>query len=125
MGLPMVRLLSAGIQGILLGGIIIVTGCEKSPAVPLNLNNLDPSQDQQFIIDQYVRQAALMKQKAEEMRVRADRYAQLFGPDSEWTISAKLLREFYEKEAQDRERLAILHAEIGKSRHDPGHSDTR
>lgn len=117
------RLLPAGIQGILLGGLIIVAGCQ-SPTVPIHLNNLDPSQDQQFIADQFLRQAALMKQMAEDLRVRAERYAQLFGPDSEWTTSTKLLEKFYEKEAQDRERLAILHANLGKSRSFPHNHDT-
>ena len=88
-------------------------GCQRS-AILLELNSFDPSQDQQFIADQYRRQAALMKQKAEDLKIKAERYAQLFGPDSEWATSAKLLEKFYEKEAQNRERLAILHAEVGR-----------
>lgn len=108
------RLLSTGIQGILLVGMLIVVGCYR-PDTPLSLNNLDPLQDQQFIAEQYLREAALMKQKAEDLRLKAERYAQLFGPDSEWATSAKLLGAFYEKEAQDRERLAVLHAEIANS----------
>ena len=103
--------LPTGIQGILLLGMLVVVGCQR-PDTPLNLNNFDPSQDQQFIADQYLRQAALMKQKAEELRLQAERYAQLFGPESEWATSAKLLQNFYEQEAQDRERLAELHNSI-------------
>jgi hypothetical protein len=89
-------------------------GCQ-GPQVPIDLNSFDPSQDQQFIADLYRRQAALMKQKAEDLKIKAERYSQLFGPDSEWATSAKLLQNFYEKEAQNRERLAIRHAEVGKS----------
>ncbi|MBA3965087.1 MAG: hypothetical protein H0X47_04825 [Nitrospirales bacterium] len=109
----MKRALSTGIQGILLSGLLVCVGCQ-GPDTLLDFNSLDPSQDQQFIADQYLRQAALMKQKAEDLKIKAERYAQLFGPDSEWATSAKLLENFYEKEAQNRERLAILHAEVGR-----------
>lgn len=109
----MKRSVSKGIQGILLIGLLVCVGCQ-GPDTPLDLNSFDPSQDQQFIANQYRRQAALMKQKAEDLKIKAERYAQLFGPDSEWATSAKLLENFYEKEAQNRERLAILHAEVGR-----------
>lgn len=116
----MKRSLSTGIQGILLIGLLVCVGCE-SPQIPIDLNSFDSSQDQQFIADQYRRQAALMKQKAEDLKIKAERYAQLFGPDSEWATSAKLLENFYEKEAKNRERSAILHAEVG--RHHPHSPD--
>lgn len=109
----MKRSLSTGIQGILLSGLLVCVGCQGSDR-PLDLNSFDLFQDQQFIANQYRRQAALMKQKAEDLKIKAERYAQLFGPDSEWATSARLLGQFYEKEAQNRERLAIRHAEIGK-----------
>ncbi|MFZ1748518.1 MAG: hypothetical protein WBO24_11600 [Nitrospirales bacterium] len=109
----MKRSLPTGIQGVLLVGLWVCVGCQ-SPHAPLDLNSFDPSQDQQFIADQYRRQAALMKQNAEDLKIKAERYAQLFGPDSEWATSAKLLQNFYEKESQNRERLANLHAEVGR-----------
>ena len=82
-------------------------GCQTPQ--PLELNSFDPSQDQRYIAYQYLRQAGLMKQKAEDLKNKAERYAQLFGPDSEWATSAKLLQNFYEEEAENRERLAIQH----------------
>lgn len=106
--------LPTGIQGILLVGMLVVVGCHR-PDTPLSLNNFDPLQDQQFIVEQYLREAALMKQKAKDLRLQAERYAQLFGPDSEWATSATLLANFYEKEAEEREQLAVLHAEIANS----------
>ncbi|MEO6203401.1 MAG: hypothetical protein ABIU05_24395 [Nitrospirales bacterium] len=109
----MKRSLSTGIQGILLSGLLVCVGCQ-GPDRPLDLNSFDPFQDQQFIANQYRRQAALMKQKAEDLKNKAERYAQLFNPDSEWATSARLLGQFYEKEAQNRDRLAIRHAEVGR-----------
>ncbi|MDR4494331.1 MAG: hypothetical protein AB7P17_14130 [Nitrospirales bacterium] len=107
------RSLPTGIQGLLLIGLLLCVGCQ-SPHTPLDLNSFDPSLDQQFIADQYLRQVVLMKQKVEDLRVQAERYAQLFGPDSEWATSAKLLENFYAREVKNRERLAILHAELAK-----------
>ena len=107
------RHLLKDIQGILLLGLLVCVGCQKAQ-IPLDLNSFAPSQDQQFIAAQYLRQSVLMKQKAEDMRIKAERYAQLFGADSEWATSAQLLQKFYEKEAQNRKQLAILHAEAGK-----------
>ncbi len=115
--------LSTGILGVLLLGVLVCVGCR--PDTPLDLNSLDPSQNQQLIADQYRRQAALMKQKAEDLKIKAERYAQLFGADSEWATSAKLLQNFYEKEAQNRERLAILHAEAGSPHSHSPNFETR
>lgn len=109
----MYQAFSTGFQGILLIGILVVAGCFGSDA-PIHLNDFNPSQDQHFIAEQYLRQAVLMKQKSEDMRIKAERYAELFGADSEWATSAKLLEQFYEKEAQDRERLATLHKELSR-----------
>ncbi|MCA9452007.1 MAG: hypothetical protein H6750_17765 [Nitrospiraceae bacterium] len=120
----MKRSLPTGIQGVLLAGLWVCVGC-GSPHAPLDLNSFDPSQDQQFIADQYRRQAALMKQTAEDLKSKAERYAQLFGADSEWATSAKLLEKFYEQEAQNRERLAILHAEAGRLHPHSPHFETR
>lgn len=110
---PFDEVLSAGIQGILLTGMLVMIGCQ-GPDIPLSLDSWDSSQDQQFISQQYHRQAILMKQKAEEFRLQAKRYAELFGPESDWVTSAILLANFYEEEAQDRARLARLHAERAK-----------
>jgi len=106
--------LSASIQAILLIGLLTCVGCQR-PHPPLDLNSFDPSRDQLLIADQYLRQAALMRKKAEDLRIKAERYAQLFGPESEWATSAKLLENFYEQEAKNRERIALLHAEIAKA----------
>ncbi|HSF11240.1 MAG TPA: hypothetical protein VLA60_17655 [Nitrospirales bacterium] len=62
-----------------------------------------------------------MKNTQQAVNLKAKRHAPFFGPDSEWATSAKLLEKFYEKEAQNRERLAILHAEAGRLHpHSPG-----
>ena len=99
----MKRSLPTGVQGVLLVGLWVCVGCQ-SPHAPLDLNSFDPSQDQQFIADQYRRQAALMKQTAEDLKSKAERYAQLFGADSEWATSAKFLKKYYEKESLVQER---------------------
>lgn len=93
-------------------------GCHgTSPLINLHDSTLSP--DPQPMVDQYDRQAVFMVKNTQDMDLKAKQYAQLFGPDSEWATSAKLLKNFYEKEAQNRERLAILHAEVGRS-HSPG-----
>ncbi len=53
-----------------------------------------------------------MRRKAEELTYQAARYEQLFGPASEWTTSTRLLAEFYEESARERERLAEVHVTL-------------
>lgn len=100
------------IQGMVLVLIMVSIGCQKPAVAPINLNNLDPSQDQRFIVKQYLNQAVHMVQTAQDLRRKSERYAQLFGPDSEWVTSAKLLEEFYINEAYDREKLAAQHVGV-------------
>ncbi|GJL55596.1 MAG: hypothetical protein NPIRA02_27280 [Nitrospirales bacterium] len=95
--------------------IMVSIGCQKS-TVPINLNNFDPSQDQRFIIKQYLNQAVHMVQKAQDLRRKSERYAQLFGPESEWVTSAKMLEAFYINEAYDREKLAAQHVGLASFR---------
>ncbi|WP_447968899.1 hypothetical protein [Nitrospira sp. M1] len=103
------------LQVMLLMLIMVSVGCQR-PHTPVSLNNLDASQDQQFIVKQYLHQAVLMVQKAHDLRLKAKRYAQLFGPDSEWVTSANMLEEFYINEAYDRERLAARHVGLSSFR---------
>lgn len=105
--------LVGGIQTILLIGILAGVGCQSSHTLQ-NVQDSVPS-DPQFIVALHYRQAVFMVQNARDLRLKAERYAQLFGPDSEWVASAKWLENYYEKESLDRERLAILHAELAKS----------
>ncbi|MDR4494330.1 MAG: hypothetical protein R3B74_07885 [Nitrospirales bacterium] len=110
----MTRVFRTGLHAILLIGILISVGCH-GPHALVNFYNSDPDRDQRFIVAQYYRQAVFMVKNAEDMRLKAERYAQLFGSDSEWVSSAKWLENYYEKESLDREQLAVFHAESVKS----------
>jgi hypothetical protein len=67
------------------------------------------------MVAQYDRQAVFMVKNAQDVNLKAKRYARLFGPDSKWVPNAKFLEKYDEKESLDQERLAILHAELGKA----------
>ena len=110
----MTRLLPAGLQAVLLIGILVKVGCHGTSPL-INLHNSAPSPDPQFMVAQYDRQAVFMVKNAQDVNLKAKRYARLFGPDSKWATSAKLLEKYYEKNSLDKERLAILHAELGKA----------
>ena len=111
----MTRLLPAGLQAILLIGILVSVGCQGTNSL-INLHDSTPSPDSQFIVAQYYRQAVFMVKNAEDLSLKAKRYAQLFGPDSQWVTSAKILEKYYENESLDQEWLAILYAaELAKA----------
>ncbi|MCA9472252.1 MAG: hypothetical protein MRJ96_15720 [Nitrospirales bacterium] len=95
--------------GVLFILIAISVGCHGPSKPPISLNNLDPSQDQQFIVKQYLQQAVRLVQRAHDFNAKAERYAQLFGPDSEWTTSARMLENYYMKAAYEREHMAVGH----------------
>lgn len=110
----MTRLLPAGLQAVLLIGMLAKLGCHGTSPL-INLHNSAPYPDPQFMVTQYDRQAVFMVKYAQDVNLKARRYARLFGPDSNWVTIAKLLEKYYEKESLDQERLAILHAELGKA----------
>ena len=76
---------------------------------PLDLESQVPSGDQRQIARYYSREAASFRQKAAELRHRADAYERLFGPDSEWVVGARLLAQYYEEEAKQKEQRALQH----------------
>lgn len=87
-------------------------GAPKSPLEsksPLDMTTLDPAQDHWRIATAYTHEATAMRQKAEELFKRATHYERLFGTDSEWVTGTKLLAQFYEDAARERERLAAVH----------------
>lgn len=89
-------------------GLVVSAGC-GGPATPLDLSSLDPAQDQWAIAAYHSREAAALKQRADEMRARAAVYERLFGPESEWVLGTRQLADFYEQAAQEQERLAERH----------------
>ncbi len=99
----------------LLAGLIVLLGCSSSKA-PLALTSLDPSQDHWKIAAQYSQEASGLRQKAGELRERARVYEQLFGSDSEWVRGARLLAQFYEETARDREQQAGIHVGLAGGR---------
>ncbi|MFZ1748517.1 MAG: hypothetical protein WBO24_11595 [Nitrospirales bacterium] len=110
----MTRLLPASLQAVLLIGILVKVGCHGTSPL-IDLHNSAPSPDPQVIVAPHYRQAVFMVKNAEDVNIKAKRYARLFGPDSKWVTSAKFLEKYYEKETLDQERLAILHAGLAKA----------
>jgi hypothetical protein len=85
------------------------TKSQLEPKSPLEMTTLDPAQDHWRIATTYTHEATAMRQKAEELFKRAAHYERLFGPDSEWVTGTRLLAQFYEDVARERERLAEVH----------------
>ncbi|BCA56162.1 hypothetical protein W02_33020 [Nitrospira sp. KM1] len=95
----------AGLSGMLLTSAV---ACMRSGA-PLDLQSFDPASDQHRIASYYSREASVLRHKSREAVEQAAAYEQVFGPDSEWVSGARLLAQFYEAEAQKRERMAWEH----------------
>jgi hypothetical protein len=94
--------------------LLVNTGCISGPPTPLELTTLRPSKDQAKIARHYSHEAALLRQKAKELRGRAELYEGLFGSDSEWVTGTLLLARFYEDAAEERERLAGVHGGLAE-----------
>jgi hypothetical protein len=91
--------------------LISSAGCARS-SIPLDMAALDRSQDHWRIAALYSQEAIAFHQRAEELSKEAVSYEQIFGADSEWVSGAKLLAQFYENAAKDREHQADLHLEL-------------
>ena len=102
------------LSGIILLAIVGV-GC-VGQGQPLELSNVDPSQNQVKIAQYYHGEAIRFLQKAEEMKARAVVYEGLFGSDSEWVKGARLLAQSYEQVARDHERMADQHMALAGRR---------
>ena len=82
-----------------------IQSCSASPTVP-DFFSVQSTEDQRKISEYYRREATMFRQKADETAERVAAYGQLFGEESEWVSGARLLGEFYQQEARERERLA-------------------
>ena len=94
---------------LLLSAALFLVGCHR-PAAPLNLNSTAPVYEQSNIAGYHDNEAAFFRLKARELHQRILVYGELFGPDSDWVRSARLLARFYEESAQEEERLAHTYA---------------
>jgi hypothetical protein len=99
---------------VLLLAVFLQPGCSRISTVPLELTNLDQSQDQEKIAAYYRHEAAVARQQAEELHHRAMVYERLFGPESEWVSGTRLLAQFYEDAGYEAEQLAQRHLKIAK-----------
>jgi hypothetical protein len=82
------------------------------PLAPLETASRDPTQDHVKMASLYVRQAMRSRELAEEQTNRAFVYERVFGADSDWVSSARLLAQFYENSAREQERQANWHLEM-------------
>lgn len=79
--------------------------CSASPTVP-DFYGVGTTEEQRTIGEYYRSEAAMFRQRADEMTERVTAYRQLFGEESEWVSGARALGEYYQREARERERLA-------------------
>jgi hypothetical protein len=91
---------------------LLSAACHRGPILPLaplHTASLDPAQNHVNLASMYVRQAARSRELAEEQANRALVYERLFGADSDWVSSARLLSRFYENAAREQEQQANWH----------------
>ena len=108
---------------LLLLACLLSAACHRGPILPLaplHTASLDPTQDHVSLASMYVRQAARSRELAEEQANRALVYERLFGADSDWVSSARLLYQFYENAARDQEHQANWHLNMAGQPTDPG-----
>jgi len=97
-----------------------MNGCMTSTTKEeLELTTSNPVQDHRKIAAYYSREAAKLRQAAEEMSVRIDVYKRIFGPESDWVSGARLLAQSYEDAAKEREQKACEHLELIKEPRPP------
>jgi hypothetical protein len=94
----------------------ITVGCVRS-SEPLDLSSSDPTHDQATIAASYRQQAETFRRNAHKLAGRLVSYQQIFGPQSDWALGTKLLMQFYEDAAIERERQAAQHDALGKRNH--------
>lgn len=98
---------------------VITAACHRGPILPLaplHTAARDPGQDHVSLASMYVRQATRSRELAEEQANRAVVYERLFGADSDWVSSAKLLAQFYENSAREQEQQANWHLDMAAQR---------
>ena len=110
------------LTGILIIACLIFTACHWGPILPLasvdSASRNDPTQDHVKMASFYVRQAMRSREMAGEQANRALVYERMFGADSDWVSSARLLSQFYENAAREQEREANWHLEMAGQRSD-------
>jgi hypothetical protein len=95
-------------------GTAFIDGCTTSAAKgELELLTSDPAQDHRKIATYYRREAARLRQASKDLSVRINLYERLFGPTSDWVAGTRLLAQSYEDAAQESERKAREHLELG------------
>jgi hypothetical protein len=88
--------------------VVCISGlqsCSASPTVH-DFYAVGSTEEQRIIGEYYRSEAAMFRQKADQMDERVRAYRQLFGEESEWVSGARALGEYYLGRAQERERLA-------------------
>ena len=101
---------------VLLLASFLLSGCSGGPAAPLDMTALNPGHDQGRVATYYRHEAVVSRQQAEELSHRAVVYEGLFGRESEWVTSTRLLVQFYKDTASEQDRLADLHLELRRGR---------
>ena len=101
---------------------LVFTACHQGPILPLasidTASRNDPTQDHVKMASFYVRRAMRSRELAGEQANRALVYERMFGAESDWVSSARLLSQFYENEAREQEREANWHLEMAGQRAD-------
>jgi hypothetical protein len=105
---------------VLLGGLMLWSCVASGP--PVDLESMDPSQDQWHIAQYYSREAARLRQKSRDLYEQGLIYERLFGADSDWVSGARVLARSYEEAAIQHEQRADIHLELSRSRRAPGAS---
>jgi hypothetical protein len=106
-----------------------VPACHRGPILPLasidSASRNDPTQDHVKMASFYVRQAMRSRELAGEQANRALVYERMFGAESDWVSSARLLSQFYENEAREQERQANWHLEMAGQRSEAQQESSR
>ncbi len=97
--------------------LIGIAGCSSQE--PLEMTSYDPAHDQTAIAYYYRSQAVTMREKAHAQATAAARYEALFGPEADLVSGARSLAHYYEQTAQELERVAEAHAQVGRTRQGP------
>lgn len=97
-------------------GLFFQIGCSSGLTPPLEMTTLNPGDDHQTIAHHYLHEARLSRQQVEELSNQAAVYEQVFGRESDWVSSTRLLVQFYQEVAREQDRLAELHMNFGKDR---------
>jgi hypothetical protein len=98
---------------------LALAACHRGPVLPpasVGTVSPYPTQDHLKMASIYVRQAMRSRELAEEHTNRAFVYERVFGANSDWVSSARLLAQFYENSAQEQERQANWHLEMAGQR---------